>query len=87
MASGADEVLFTDADGFLTEGSITALFVERDGKLLTPPLSRGALPSVLRRELVESGQATEADLRAEDLGENFFVGNSVRGLIAAKRVA
>ncbi len=86
-ASGADEVLFADANGFLTEGSITALFVERDGTLLTPPLSRGALPSVLRRELIEQGKAMEADLRAEDLGENFFIGNSVRGLIAAKRVA
>lgn len=86
-ASAADEVLFTDADGFLTEGSITAIFVERDGKLLTPPLSRGVLPSILRRELIESGNAAEADLRTDDLGENFFVGNSVRGLIPAKRVA
>jgi para-aminobenzoate synthetase / 4-amino-4-deoxychorismate lyase len=86
-ASGADEVLFTDAKGYLTEGSITALFVESDGKLLTPPLSRGALPSTLRRELVESGQAIEADLRPEDLGAKFFIGNSVRGLIPAKRVA
>ncbi len=86
-ASGADEVLFADTDGFLTEGSITALFVEGDGTLLTPPLSRGALPSVLRRELIEQGKAIEADLRTEDLGENFFIGNSVRGLIAAKRVA
>ncbi len=86
-ASGADEVLFADAAGFLTEGSITAIYVERDGKLLTPPLSRGALPSVFRREMIESGQAIEADLRAEDLEENFFIGNSVRGLIPAKRVA
>jgi para-aminobenzoate synthetase / 4-amino-4-deoxychorismate lyase len=85
--SEADEVLFADADGFLTEGSITAIFVERDGKLLTPPLSRGALPSVLRQELIEQGKAVEADLRPEDLGENFFIGNSVRGLIPAKRVA
>lgn len=86
-ASGADEVLFTDADGYLTEGSITAIFVERDGTLLTPPLSRRALPSVLRRELIEQGKAAESDLRAEDLGQNFFIGNSVRGIIAAKRVA
>jgi para-aminobenzoate synthetase / 4-amino-4-deoxychorismate lyase len=86
-ASDADEVVFSDTGGFLTEGSITALFVERDGKLLTPPLSRGALPSVLRRELIESGDAMEADLTAADLIQNFFVGNSVRGLIPAKRVA
>lgn len=83
----AEEVLFCDPDGFLTEGSITAIFVERNGKLLTPPTSRGALPSVLRRELIETGQAIEADLTADDLGQNFFIGNSVRGLIPAKRVA
>ena len=83
----ADEVLFVGLDGFLTEGSITAIFVERDGTLLTPPVSRGALPSVLRRELVDNGQAIEADLTVADLSGDFFVGNSVRGLIPAKRVA
>jgi para-aminobenzoate synthetase / 4-amino-4-deoxychorismate lyase len=86
-AVDADEVVFADPGGFLTEGSITAIFVERDGKLLTPPLSRGALPSVLRRELIESGEAIETELTAADLTQNFFIGNSVRGLIRAKRVA
>ena len=85
-ASGVDEVVFAHADGFLTEGSITAIFVERGGQLLTPPL-RGALPSVLRRELIDQGRAIEADLTAEDLTRNFLIGNSVRGLIPAKRVA
>jgi para-aminobenzoate synthetase / 4-amino-4-deoxychorismate lyase len=81
--SGADEVLFTDAQGFLTEGSITALFVERSGTLMTPPVKRGLLASVLRRELIESGKAIEADLRPDDLGGGFFLGNSVRGLFPA----
>lgn len=86
-ASGADEVLFTDPEGFLTEGSITTIFVERDGKLMTPPLARGLLPSALRRELIESGQAVEADLCLDDLGDKFLLGNSVRGLFQARRVA
>ena len=72
--------IFVDADGFVTEGAIWNVFVERDGVLLTPPLARGVLPGVLRAELLESGQAAEADLRAEDLADGFFVGNSVRGL-------
>jgi hypothetical protein len=45
------------------------------------------LPSVLRRELLDSGAAVEAGLRIEDLSGGFFVGNSVRGLIRANRVA
>jgi para-aminobenzoate synthetase / 4-amino-4-deoxychorismate lyase len=82
--TGADEVLFTDPEGFLTEGSFTALFVEHDGKLLTPKLSRGLLPSVLRAELLGSGQAAEADLRIDDLSGGFLLGNSLRGLIRAQ---
>jgi para-aminobenzoate synthetase/4-amino-4-deoxychorismate lyase len=83
-ASGAFEVVFADRDGFLTEGSFTSLFVRRDGRLLTPPLARGLLPGVLREALIEEGRAEEADLRAEDLEGGFLLGNSVRGLIAAK---
>jgi para-aminobenzoate synthetase/4-amino-4-deoxychorismate lyase len=82
-----DEVVFVGTDSLLTEGSITALFVERDGKLLTPRLETGLLPSILRRELIESGKALEADLRIDDLSDGFWVGNSLRGLIRANRVA
>ena len=82
-----DEVVFVGTDGLLTEGSITALFVERDGKLLTPRLENGLLPSILRRELIEAGKAVEANLKIEDLSGGFWVGNSLRGLIRANRVA
>ncbi len=82
-----DEVVFVGTDGLLTEGSITALFVEREGKLLTPRLETGLLPSILRRELLETGQAEEANLRIEDLADGFWVGNSLRGLIKGNRVA
>jgi para-aminobenzoate synthetase/4-amino-4-deoxychorismate lyase len=86
-AAGAFEVIFVDGEGFLTEGSFTNLFVERDGKLLTPPLARGLLPGVLREALLESGRAEEADLRPEDLEGGFCIGNAVRGLIAARLIA
>jgi para-aminobenzoate synthetase / 4-amino-4-deoxychorismate lyase len=85
--AGTDEVIFIDPKGRLTEGSISAVFVEQGGMLLTPPLERGLLPSVLRRELIEAGRAVEADLTEADLSGDFFIGNSVRGLVSAKRVA
>ena len=75
---------FVDADGFLTEGSFTSLFVERGGRLLTPPLARGLLPGVLREVLIEEGRAEEADLRAEDLEGGFFVGQCGAGVDAAR---
>ena len=82
LADGVHPV-FVDPDGFVTEGAIWNIFVEQGGRLLTPPLARGLLPGVLRAELLDSGQAIEADLRVEDLADGFLVGNSVRGLVAA----
>jgi len=82
--AGAFEVVFTDADGFLTEGSFTTLYVERDGVLLTPPLSRHLLPGTLRSELIEAGRAKEADVRPDDLAGGFFIGNAIRGILPAR---
>ena len=76
------EVIF-ETDGQLTEGSFTTIFVERGGQLLTPPLTVGLLPGVLRAELIDCGRATEAPLRRADLADGFFVGNALRGLMPA----
>ena len=83
---GVDEVLFRNGRGELTEGSITNLFVERDGILLTPPLACGLLPGTLRAELLATGRAREQVLRLADLetAEAIWLGNSVRGLIRAR---
>jgi para-aminobenzoate synthetase / 4-amino-4-deoxychorismate lyase len=83
-SAGACEALFLRDDGLLTEGSITNIFVERGGKLLTPPAALGLLPGVLRRHLIDSGRAEEAELRLEDLEHGFLIGNAVRGLIPAR---
>jgi len=85
--SGAWEVVFTDAEGFLTEGSFTSIFVERGDVLVTPPLARGLLPGVLRAELIEAGRAVEGDLTLADLEGGFFLGNALRGLVSAVTVA
>ncbi|WP_339345823.1 aminodeoxychorismate synthase component I [uncultured Sphingomonas sp.] len=81
-ACGADEVLFVDDRGHVTEGSFTSLFVPRDGVLVTP---RGPhlLPGVLRAQLLDSGAAVEGDVTVADLAGGFHLGNAVRGLMPA----
>jgi len=87
-AHGVDEVVFTNGRGELTEGSITTLFVERDGVLLTPALASGLLPGTLRAQLLAEGRAREAVLTPADLegAEKLYLGNSVRGLMPAQWV-
>lgn len=82
--AGAHEAIFLRDDGLVTEGCFTNLFVERDGKLLTPPADLGLLPGVLRRSLLDEGRAAEAALTLDDLAGGFFIGNALRGLVPAR---
>ncbi|WP_116237335.1 aminodeoxychorismate synthase component I [Parasphingopyxis lamellibrachiae] len=84
VGRGTFETLLEDGEGFLTEGCFTSLFVEREGRLLTPPLSRGLLPGILREALIEDGRAVEQDLVRDDLAGGFLIGNAVRGLLKAR---
>ena len=78
----ADEVLFCNERGELAEGARSNIFIARDGMLLTPPLSSGALDGRLRAELIASGKAREAVLTPADLNNSLvYFGNSLRGLI------
>ncbi len=81
--TGCDEVLFLNERGELTEGSRTNIFIRRDGRLLTPPLSAGVLDGVLRRELIEQGACVEATLTPGELEGEIYLGNSLRGLVPA----
>lgn len=81
----ADEVLLLNERGEVCEGTITNLFIEAGGMLLTPPLSAGCLAGVLRTSLICGRKARVARIGADDLaGQPFYVGNSLRGLIRAK---
>jgi len=87
QAREAREAIFVRDDGLVTEGSFTNVFVERDGRLLTPPTALGLLPGILRGELLAGGRAEEAELTLADLANGFFIGNALRGLIRARLTA
>lgn len=80
QGAGAEEAVFVRNDGCVTEGTITNLFVERDGLLLTPPVTLGLLPGILRARLLAEGRAREEPLTIADLEGSFLLGNALRGL-------
>ncbi|MBN9589303.1 MAG: aminodeoxychorismate synthase, component I [Alphaproteobacteria bacterium 64-11] len=83
---GVDETVFCNERGEVCEGARSNIFIERDGVLLTPPLSCGLLAGVLRAELIAEGRAREAVLMPDDLKGDVWFGNSLRGLIKGSRV-
>ncbi|HDD66043.1 MAG TPA: branched-chain-amino-acid transaminase, partial [Nitrososphaeria archaeon] len=44
IAAGADDAIMLDERGFVAETSSTNIFLVKDGKIITPPPSTGALP-------------------------------------------
>ncbi|MDR7029330.1 aminotransferase class IV family protein [Rhizobium rosettiformans] len=84
----ADEVILLNERDEVCEGTITNIFAEAaDGMLLTPPLTSGLLPGVLRAELIRERRARGEVLKLDDLRHRkLFVGNSLRGLICAELV-
>ena len=88
LPQGVDEALLRNAEGQLCEGTITSIFLRRDGRLLTPPLSSGVLPGVLREALLADGRAEESVLTLGDLQDGqFYCGNALRGVIPARLIS
>ncbi|AJE45958.1 aminotransferase class IV family protein [Celeribacter indicus] len=89
LPEGIDEWLFLNERGELCEGTITNVFLEIEGQWLTPALSSGLLPGILRETLIGTGDVTEGVLTAADLhaARRIRVGNALRGLIGAELVA
>ena len=54
-AAGADDALFLDTDGHVSEGTSSNVFIAAEGTsvLVTPPLSCGALPGITRAAVME----------------------------------
>ncbi len=87
---GFTEVLFTNAEGYLTEGAFTNLMVRPrgGGRWLTPHLSCGLLPGLWRAAFMRRHGARQARLTPADLAgaEEVVIGNSVRGAVVVSCV-
>lgn len=82
MPETCDEAILLNERGEICEGTITNIFLRQKGRLLTPAISCGLLPGVLRQSLLDRGEAAEAVIRPADLTEGqVFCGNALRGLI------
>jgi branched-chain amino acid aminotransferase len=87
LADGYDEAIFLDTDGHVSEGSAENLFIVRNGKLITPPVTANILEGVTRHSIitlakeemgltVEERQIDRTELYIAD--EAFFVGTGAQ---------
>ena len=75
---GAELALLRNTRGNLCCGDSANLLVLREGEWITPPLSSGCLPGVMRAQLLQLGLAREATLGAElQAGDQALLINSL----------
>jgi para-aminobenzoate synthetase/4-amino-4-deoxychorismate lyase len=84
---GGFDALFVNEHGFVTEGGRTSIFIKSGDSWLTPPLSAGLLPGVMRSIVLNDPQwnAHESNLTIDDVrnAKEIMLSNAVRGLISA----
>jgi branched-chain amino acid aminotransferase len=67
VKSGYDEAILLNTQGFVAECTGENLFVVRDGVLLTPPLSSGALGGITRSSVMTIARDLGYEVREQDL--------------------
>ncbi len=79
---GADEALFANTANDLCEGTSSNIFIESNGKLLTPPLSSGCLGGITRELLIEILDVTEQPIPIKLLHatQEAFLSSSTRDI-------
>src|SRR5215510_13253703 len=51
--AGCEEAILLNSEGYVSEGTGDNVFIVQEGRLLTPPLSAGALYGITRRTVIE----------------------------------
>jgi branched-chain amino acid aminotransferase len=82
--AGADEAICLNKTGYVCEGVGENIFIVRDGKLLTPPLSSGALDGITRALIIRLAkklgiEVIERNITPNELftaDEAFFTGTA-----------
>jgi para-aminobenzoate synthetase / 4-amino-4-deoxychorismate lyase len=83
-----DDVLLWNEFEQVTETRIGNIVIEKEGRLITPPVSCGLLPGVFRGELLSQGEIREGVVTLQDLRQagKWFVINSVRRWMKAQLI-
>lgn len=89
VEKGGFDALFINEQGYVTEGGRSSIFIKPRSSTawLTPPLSAGVLPGVMRSIVLQDPRwnAHEANLSIEDItsAEEIMLSNALRGVITA----
>ncbi|MCA0199345.1 MAG: aminotransferase class IV [Proteobacteria bacterium] len=79
VAAGADDAVLLNTQGRVAETTIANIFCLIGGGLVTPPVCEGALPGVMRAEVIRLARAEERPIEVGELAHasEIFVSNAL----------
>jgi branched-chain amino acid aminotransferase len=87
----AFEAIFVDGDKFVREGTVTNVFIVKDGEVLTP--KNGILKGVTREDVIKAARRRGISVIVRDftinhllLADEAFITNAPRGVVPVKKV-
>ena len=66
-ATGADDAIMLDSRGFVSEASVTKVFLVKGGKLSTPPSAAGILHGITRARIIQLCGELGLEVRERDI--------------------
>ncbi|MEM7243809.1 MAG: D-amino acid aminotransferase [Acidobacteriota bacterium] len=91
--AGAFEAVMLNADGQVTEGSTSNLFIVKDGRVQTAPVSAGLLSGITRREVLACCQREGVELLEQPFGpeelrgaDEVFITSALKQLMPITKV-
>jgi branched-chain amino acid aminotransferase len=92
-AAGSADAVLANHFGRIADGAAASVFLIEKGRLLTPPITEGALPGITRGVVLELAKQLGIQTRAVPLpvrrlhvSEGVFLASALRGLRAVKQV-
>ena len=89
--SSAGEIVWRNAQGVMTEGTMSNLFIVRRGQLITSPTWSGLLPGIMRAEILRAARrlkipVVEQPFTRHELftASEAFMSNSLMGIVPVR---
>ncbi|BEP29771.1 aminotransferase class IV [Helicovermis profundi] len=93
LLSGYDESIYTNSKGNISEGTLSNIFIVKNGLVITPPLSSGILNGVIRKNIIKSSNKFDVQVIEKDFGfyelvnaDEIFITNSLLEVMPIARV-
>lgn len=80
---GYGDCLFTNENGYITETSIANVYIIKNNRIVTPPITDGLLPGVVRHFMINTFDVIVDHFTVEDVisAQGVFLTNSLFGIV------